>query len=255
MHRTLPVPAVIAFSLLVLIAGNAPAALIGMNFIGNDPSGLDEVGSNTAGVEVQTHWNDLKWWEGTTLYNADGNTTGVTVDIGTNDDAYNSRVDVSGMPVPGDNLLMRGYYHGSGTSWTVTFSGLTSEYDSSEYDSYDLIVYFDGANSSSDWTTEYAVSSGGTPLASIFAKDATDTADWDGTFVQATGTSAATATDGNYVRFTGLTADSLTLTATPDSGDAPINGLQLIPAPEPATLALLAAGGALGLARRGRRRR
>jgi len=236
MDRTPLFPAVIAFSLLVLIAGNAPAALIGMNFIG-DTNGT-EVGTAAAGLVPQDNWNDLKWWEGATLYNADGDITSVAVDIGTTDDAYNSRVDVSGTPVPGDNLLMRGYYHGSGSSWTVTFSGLTSEYGAA---GYDLIVYYDGANSS-DWTTEYAVSSGGMPLASIFAKGATDTADWDGTFVQATGTSAATATDGNYVRFTGLTADSLALTATPDSGDTPINGLQLIPAPEPASLGLLAVG-------------
>jgi len=244
MDRTPLFPAVIAFSLLVLTAGNAPAAPIGMNFIGDDICGPAEVGAEEAGVEPQPGWNNLNWWaNNTTLNDLDGNATGVNITINTSKEGYNSKVDTSSGSVSGDFLLMHGYYHNEGSAWTVDLAGLTSEYDS-----YDLIVYFDGANSGSDWKTEYAVSTG----ASIFAKDAADTADWDGTFVQATGTSAATATDGNYVRFTGLTADSLTLTATPDSGYAAINGLQLIPTPEPTSLALLGVGLLAALRRRRR---
>jgi hypothetical protein len=224
------------------------AAMVGINVVGSDPSGLDEVGSTKeAGVEPQAQWNDVEFWEGSTLYDAEGDMASVTANLNTTNCGYSSAVPVSGSGTAGNNLLMRGYCHGGGSEWTVDLAGLASEYGS---EGYDLIVYYDGENSSDDWVTEYALSSGGTPIASIFAKDAADSDTWDGTFVEATGTSAADATDGNYVRFSGLTADSITLTATPGTGNAPINGLQLIPAPEPATLGILVAGLALSLVRR-----
>lgn len=239
MGRTLLFAAVVAILLAAIFAGSALAAPIGINLVGDDPAKSDKVGDAEAGVESQTYWNDVQYWEGSGLVNADGDGTSVDADIGTSGRAYNSWIPIPSGAVPGDNLLMRGYLHQNGSPWSIVLSNLVSAYGS---DGYDLIVYCDGENGSSDWVTEYAVASGGTPLASIFAKDVTDTVAWDGVFVEATGTNAADATEGNYVRFRGLTADSLTLTATPESGNAPINGLQLIPVPEPATLGLLLVG-------------
>jgi len=83
---------------------------------------------------------------------------------------------------------------------------------------------------------------GTTTIATMYGRDAKDTVQWDGTFVQSFGTSDADATSGNYVRFTGLTTSSFTLTATPISGDGPINAIQIIAAPEPASASLLALG-------------
>jgi len=252
MRRIVLVRAIIVLAIPVFIVGNAPAAPIGINLVGNDPNDDDKVGPAEAGLKPQTNWNDL-YWQGSNLTDADGNATAVDVAISTSELAFNGWVPIPVGTVPGNNLLMRGYLHNEGSAWTITLSGLDSEYDS---EGYDLVVYYDGANGSSEWITEYAVACGGTTLESIYARDETDTVAWDGSFVEAVGTNADDATDGNYVRFTGLTANSLTLTATPvdfQSGDAPINGLQVLPAPEPATLGLLAAGLATTFLRRRRR--
>jgi len=233
---------VASFVCAVFLGTTAQAAMIGVNFIG-DTHGTEIGLSTEAGVESQENWNDLKWWgDPHALINADGESTDITINIVTEKDAFSSHVLIPGL---GDNLLMRGYYHGDGSAWSVTLSGLTSEYPSG---GYDLIVYFDGANGKDkgDWVTEYALSSG----ESIYGKDAEDATDWDGAFDRAFGTSAATATVGNYVRFTGLTSSEFVLTATPTSGDAPINGIQIVAAPEPAALALLGLGLAATLARR-----
>jgi len=229
--------------LVVLVTSSvADAALIGINFIG-DKNGAEIGLSTEAGVEPQENWNDLKWWEGDMLINADGNETGVTVSIVTNESSYSTYVPIPG---PGDNLLMRGYYHGTGSAWSVILSGLTSEYPSG----YDLIVYFDGENcgSGTDWVTAYSLSTGET----IYGNDEAEPngTEWDGQFDEASG-----ATVGNYVRFAELTASSFTLTATPISGDGPINAIQIISVPEPASLALVATGLAAALAARARRSR
>ncbi|HUS46385.1 MAG TPA: PEP-CTERM sorting domain-containing protein [Phycisphaerae bacterium] len=235
------------FVCAVFLGTTAQASVIGINFIGNCPANADQVGSNQAGLEAQTHWNDLNYWnDGTNLMASDGGSTSVKATIGATTQGYAGYVAIPAANA-GNYLLIRGYLHAGGSVWTVTLTNLTSEYTPG---GYDLIVYYDGNNNSADWVTEFALSSGSTTLASVFAKDATDTATWSGTFVQATGTSAATATDGNYVRFTGLTADSLTLTTTPESGDGPINGIQIVAVPEPAALALLSLGLAATLARR-----
>ena len=61
--------------------------------------------------------------------------------------------------------------------------------------------------------------------------------DFTGTFVQDTGAG------GNYVRFQNIQGDTLSLSAMPLAGStATINAIQLIHAPEPATLGLVALG-------------
>jgi hypothetical protein len=116
-------------------------------------------------------------------------------------------------------------------------------------------VYFDGPNDDKkdlDWVTAYAINDGVT-TATTYGKDA-KTAGWKGTFVQAFGISAAAATAGNYVRFTRLTGSGFTLTATPVTGmgQGPINGLQIIALPEPASLVLVGVGLAASLVARRR---
>jgi len=150
------------------------------------------------------------------------------------------------VPIPpdnGNNYLMRGYLYQTAEPMTVTVTGLGTDFTTH---GYDLIVYFDGPNGENkgDWVTEYALSSG----ESIYGKDAEDAQDWDGTFVPASGTT----TDGlgNYIRFTGLKSSKFVLTATPTSGDGPINGIQIVAVPEPTALALLSLGLAATLARR-----
>ena len=149
---------------------------------------------------------------------------------------------------------MRQYIHSDGSRMTVTVSGLEPPFT---IHGYDVLVYFDGENGSADWVTQYTIGVDGTTIATVYGRDAKDTVQWDGTFVQSFGTSAGNATAGNYVRFTGLTGSGFTLTATPVTGmgQGPINGLQIIALPEPASLALLVLGLASALAARARRSR
>jgi len=175
-----------------------------------------------------------------------GTMTSASFDPNNGTETYNSYVTIS-TSAPDGHYLMRGYVKGSASSpVSVTVSGL----DAKTFAEYDVIVYFDGDNTAADWVTAYALAVGGTTVATIYGKDSRDTSNWDGSWVEATGTTTADATAGNYVQFTGLTTSSFTLTATPVSGDGPINAIQIISVPEPASLALLVLGAVAALAAR-----
>lgn len=232
-------------------ASPACADLIGINFYktGAGQQMLDP--SEEAGVEPQVHWNNVYWNGKSQLHNDSGLVTAVSVATTTSKDRDATWVPV-GPSSSGDFRLMRQYIHSEGSGMTVIVSGLEPPFTT---DNYDVIVYFDGENASADWVTQYTIGVDGTTIATVYGRDAKDTVQWDGTFVQSFGTSAADATAGNYVQFTGLTTSSFTLTATPVTGDGPINAIQIISAPEPASLALVVLGVVAALANRPRQSR
>jgi hypothetical protein len=231
----------------------ARADLIGINFKGpTKPETGASVGDRTAGVEPQSNWNDLGYWGSSSIKNDSG--TGVanlSVNTSTSTDGYNSYTTIPSDD--GNRYLMRGYIHSSGASMTVTVAGLGHPFTTH---GYDVIVYFDGENGESggaDWITAYTIT-GGDITTVIYGKDEGGAGDWAGTFTEASGTSAEDANAvGNYVRFDGMKASAFTLTATPVSGDGPINAIQIIAAPEPASLALLVLGLSAALGTRLRR--
>jgi hypothetical protein len=223
--------------------------MIGINFKGPTQAGTGaSVGDRTAGVEPQSNWNDLGYWGSSSIKNDSGTVVAnLSVNTSTSTDGYNSYATIPSDD--GNRYLMRGYiYPPSGSSMTVTISGLGPP---STTHGYDVIVYFDGENSKGDWVTAYAIAAG-TVTATIYGRDAKATSAWNGVFLEAFGTSDDDATAGNYVRFTGLTASGFTLTATPISGDGPINAIQIIGAPEPVSLALVGVGLAATLVARRR---
>jgi len=246
----------VRFSLAVLLLATfgampfsrtSEASMIGINFHGGTNG--RKIGTKEAGVEPQTNWNDVAWWTFTALRDSTGLATAVSVTTDTTKHTYNSYVSVD-PPYGGNDYLMRGYIYPSGASMTVTVAGLGQTFT---HHGYDVIVYFDGPNGGTkdvDWVTAYAINDGVT-TATVYGKDA-KTAGWSGTFIQAFGTSTNDATPGNYVRFTGLTSGTFTLTATPVTGSGPINGLQIIALPEPASLALVGVGLAATLVARRR---
>jgi hypothetical protein len=101
---------------------------------------------------------------------------------------------------------------------------------------YDVLVYFDGANGGTTWATDYrigAVTLRGTDLANT---------DFTGAFVRDGGAG------GNYLRFENLQGPGFTLSATPLPGSTTvINALQIVHTPEPATVGLLGTGLAVSL--------
>jgi len=222
----------------------ARADMIGINFKGDANGKM--IGTKEAGVEPQVNWNDVGWWTVSALRESTGQDTGVSVTTTTTKHTYNSYIKVD-PPDGGNDYLMRGYIYTSGGPLTVTISDLEPPFTT---DNYDVIVYFDGENGSDDWVTQYTIGVDGTTIATVYGRDAKDTVQWDGTFVQAFGISAADATAGNYVRFHELTASSFTLVGTPVSGEGPINAIQIISAPEPGTLGLVVLGAAVMFRRR-----
>ena len=258
----------VRFSLAVLLLATFGAmpfsrtsedSMIGINFVGKGTASgtvytrpLATTESAGAPGSNQANWNNAEGSSNSTgqsLQDENGQETDTTLKWTYSGKGWNANIS----DADGNGCLMKGYIYQFSGPPSVTVSGLGSPFTTS---GYDVIVYFDGPNgggSDVDWVTAYAINDGVT-TATIYGKDA-KTAGWSGTFIQAFGTSTTDATPGNYVRFTGLTGNTFTLTATPVTGSGPINGLQIVSVPEPLSMALLAVGLAipLGLARKSRK--
>ena len=216
------------------LAPAACAAMIGINFKSTDS--WSKVEDRIAGLKPQINWKDVGYWTSSDFCDDTGTSTAISV--APNNCGYTTNTYVTVPADNGNNYLMRGHLYQTDEPMTVTVTGLGTDFTT---DGYDVIVYFDGDNGT-DWTTDYTIV--GADVATISGKDLAN-ANFSGTFDDAT-------TDGlgNYVRFTGLTSSEFTLTATPQTGDGPINGIQIVAAPEPTALALLSFGLAATLARR-----
>ena len=142
-----------------------------------------------------------------------------------------------------DNTPMRaGIITYAASSSVVTISDLASTFSS-----YDLIVYgtgFSGAAGGNQGS--YAITGTGvTPITYFMQRPVTASA----TLVQSTDTNSGDGVDeGQYVRFTGLTADTLTLTVSTINANAGLGAIQITgtAVPEPSTYALI--GGLAALA-------
>jgi hypothetical protein len=221
-------------------ASPAAAQSIGIDFVGGGNGGAvtPMASSESAGVVAQTNWNSLSGASGSasSLVASTGAATTVAVSW-TSTNTWNTGI----ADTPGDNRLMKGYLDNSfGNPTTVSVTGLSLSV-------YDVIVYIDGDNGTEARSGDYTI--GATTLG---ATDPANT-NFAGSYVLGT----------NYLRFSGLTASSFTLTATPLAGPsqarAPINGVQIVSAgsavvPEAST-ALLAAPALLGMAAMVARRR
>jgi hypothetical protein len=120
--------------------------------------------------------------------------------------------------------MMKGYLDTGNTNPTVIqVSGLPAASNG-----YQVYVYIDGDNPGGTRTGTYQISGPGITTSSISATDPAGV-NFAGSFQQASGT------NGNYVEFT-IPGTSFTLTATPGATSdayprAPVNGVQIVPAP------------------------
>jgi hypothetical protein len=210
------------------------ATIIGINFVGKYTEVIGP--QETAGAEPQSHWNNATSGTGTlgSLVAGDGTVTGLSV-------TWRGKTGYSGITdTAGNNRMMRGYLTQLGADpVTVTVSGLSSLFPGG----CDVLVYFDGDNGSSPWATQFTIGT-----AAISGTDPAGT-NYGGVFIEDVGSG------GNYVRFEDVTGDAFTLSAAPRAdgvSSATVNGIQIMHAPEPATLGL--AGFGLAMLLRGRRR-
>jgi len=178
-----------------------------------------------------------------------------------------------------NNKLMAGYIDATGqpnipgspySGWNnankpdAYVTGLGAWLANSGASSYSVLVYTDG-DATEGRIGEYwlqnasgsdfgALTLGSDLTSHLFAKDS---ANFSGTFTQVPGTadSVGNAVDGNYILFSGLTADAFLLRTEEQTFRAQINGFQIIAeVPEPGSMALLGLGGLTFLLARRRQR-
>lgn len=131
---------------------------------------------------------------------------------------------------------------------TISVTGLGTDFTTNGYDVYVYVA------------TNTNFGSGGEDIETVSMSDGTTTyyfeindtiASYQGSFIQATATDLASAGLANYVKFSGLTSSSFTISSTPVTVNADslggFAGMQIVAVPEPGTFALLAGFGALGL--------
>ncbi len=240
--RLIPVLAASACILAGTIA-TATAGTISVDFA--DPAQaamLDDANIAGAPGYEASYWNVVT---GKNTANADPNLP-LTLqdDSGTLTSAtlstYNSVTDTSNaMPAnpSGDNKVFGGYieaYYTNGVNFTV---------ENIPYALYDVVVYVmsnntgreGGVTTSNTGATEYFYRTGGG-------------GSQPGTYVQVTSTDPNSPTTGNYVVFENVSGSGSDLTVSLNlnnwSGAA---GFQIVEVPEPATMAILAAGGMMML--------
>lgn len=243
-------------------SSKAWAASIGLNYVDNGNGGVQNGSSDSLGAaEVagapgyqQSNWNNLGRWGQTVAVN---DSSGAATSVTTTWDSNNTWNDGAGSGTP-DHKLMHGYLDATGQVnvngppyqffWNENkpeayVTGLSSWLSAQGATSYDVVAYTDG-DTTEGRVSEYWLQNGGsgdppTLLGSdltshVFAKD---TSNFSGSYTQVplSANSVAGAADGNYIVFSGLTADSFILRSEEQTFRAQINGLQIVAVPEPAS--------------------
>jgi hypothetical protein len=255
-----------AFLVLLFLMDTASAATIGLNYVDNGNGGVQNGASDALGsAELagatgyqQVNWNNLgRWGQTVSVIDSSGAATGVT----TTWDSNNTWNIGAGTSTP-DHKLMNGYLDATGQGnvngppyqffWNENkpeayVTGLSAWLAAQGAASYDVVVYIDG-DTAIGRIGEYWLQNGssgdpptllGSDLSShVFVKDS---ANFSGTYTQVplSANFIGGAVDGNYVVFTGLSADSFILRSEEQSFRAQINGIQIAAVPEPTSALLM----------------
>lgn len=258
----------VAVAALLTCAG-LPAAWgssVGVNFVDTSNGGVQDGTSDAlAPGEVagapgyeQANWNNLGRWGATVgVKDSTGAASGITVTW----DSNNTWAVGIGTDTP-NKKLMNGYIDATGQAnrdtdvpyqfwWNenkpeVYASGMSAWLAAQGMSSYMVIVYTDGDTWDQGRKSEYWLQAPGDlndPPQALGADLSThvfamDTANFNGTFVQIplSANSVDAAAPGNYIVFSGLTADRFMLRTEERDFRATINGMQIVAIPEPASI-------------------
>jgi hypothetical protein len=205
-------------------ASTAAARAVSIDFTG---SGAAMSASESAGVIAKTNWN-----------NAAGNASGAALSLkdetGVSNGATVTWSSDNNWALPitdtaGNARMMRGYLDtGNQNPSSISVTGLPAFGAG-----YDVYVYTDGDNDGITVSGIYTIGGPGIASASVMATDAANV-NFSGAFTQAVNSI------GNYVKFSSIQASAFTITATPATASdgnlrAPVNGIQIVPSPVPAT--------------------
>ena len=237
----------------VMVVGTtiAQAAIISINF--DDPTREnpphDVRPGRTAGVIDVSNWNNVTpGGSGSQPNLMDSNGLPTTADVtwgGSNPATWTTGVVINDADADDNDRMMKGYldYGGNGQGSTITI-----DIQEIPYDVYDLYLYHESQGG--DGRVMGVSLDGGATW--VYTKD--ETGPFGGTFTEDHHPDVAGAeagAGGNCILWTGLTADTLSIVTQGQGGGtvrSPVQGMQITP--EPATLALLAAGAAATLIRR-----
>ena len=235
----------------------ALAVSLGLNFAATDPdaatSSLNP--ADVAGVVPQANWNNLPDPTGAAaggLVLDDGSASGVSVSW-SSPNTWRSTANNS-FPAGPDRVLTTGYLDSNDTAAGGVMISVENIDAALRSPAYDVYVYFVG-DSPDDRGGGFTIDDGSGPIVKYGSTLAAPVG-----HVLDPGTDIDNSLDGTYLRFQGLTGGSFSLTSnteltTPNGFRAPINAVQIVAIPEPASaLVVLGLGAALFSATVWRRR-
>ncbi len=242
----------------ILLASAASAAAM----INIDLGAGTSVGTGTAGVVASNGWQLKAGYPDVTtassLNLASGTASGASILL----DGTGNITSIGAATTDGNySMFNRGLGIGASGSgnvsnpYNVQISNLSSDFTSNGYDVY---VYFGSGDnvSGTDVVTTVTVTDGnGTFYLDVSEAQAT----YQGSYIQGTATSAGSSVLGNYVKFSGSTSSTLSISAIASGATdsvVTLTGMQIVAVPEPSSIVLSLLGLSLiGIVLRRRTRR
>ncbi len=237
----------LSFTIIAFLSGPlwAQGRIISVSF--NNGALTQSDSADVCGVVPEDNWNNVTNNDGTgleasgiALVDGDGAATSAVLAYKAGFSTWNNN-DWRNQSA-GDYKMMEGWFgNKADDNGHFTFSNLPAEFVTAGYDVY---IYYE--SNRHDRNMKFTVDG----VDNYGAENSIFT----GTFTEASGTSYANATEGNYLVFEDVDLSTLVITADADaeSGRAACTGIQIVTVPEPATLVMLTLGGIATLYRRRR---